>query len=152
MRNIWALLLLFTATILAEEIAPETIEISGKFGFEYVDANGNFAIHNGLKLSDMSDASSWSLVLISEDQYYNTYPGYFTLTAVQNTVVPIFSMKSKYITESGKYRDIPIESAKINVGDQTADEILWNRDFHNGNIALIDFNTNSGKEMFENLT
>ena len=51
-------------------------------------------------------------MLISEDQYYNTYPGYFTLTAVQNTVVPIFSMKSKYITESGKYRDIPIESAK----------------------------------------
>lgn len=58
MRNIWALLLLFTATILAEEIAPEIIEISGKFGFEYVDANGNFSIHNGLKLSDMSDASS----------------------------------------------------------------------------------------------
>ena len=147
----WSALLLTSFTPIAD-IAPDEIEISGKFDLVMSDGENKTILGRFLKsTADLTSANSCTLNIIADDDYFNSYPGAIELMRLSDdSVIPIFRIMSKYLDENGRYWNKGVVEAIAMVSDTTTQN--WPKDKIKGQLVLLDTNNNSGLEMFHHLT
>ena len=133
--------------------AQEKINITGKVRLIVEDKSGKIVLGQFLKSAEeLNSAKSCSIEFSAYDDFHNTYPGYFRLSAVDQDIVYVFSMTSKYIDENSRYHRIPITSASIRVADKLIDDVVWRSATIKQKYTLVSLNTDLGLGVYHELT
>ena len=133
--------------------AQEEINITGKVRLIVEDKSGEIVLGQFLNSAEeLKSAKSCSIEFSAYDDFHNTYPGYFRLSAVEPDIVYAFSMTSKYIDENSRYHRIPITSASIRVADKLIDDVGWRSATIKQKYALMALNTDLGLGVYHELT
>lgn len=156
-----SLIILLTAVVLnlflsskVQSQIPESIEINGRFGFIMTDDKGDTDIEASLSSpSSITSASSCSLQIIAEDQFYNSYPASFTLEkSEQGFVVPYFTIKSLYIDEDSRYHGNHISTIVLKIGSKKVFTEQWAKTLHQFQYTLIAPNLETGQLIYHDIT
>jgi hypothetical protein len=145
--------LIASFSVIADEIPPSEIAIDGTLDFSIVKSNGDLEIRQTIDMSKhMEGVLECSIHLLSEDDFYNNYAGYFQLKTLPNgIVVSILRISSKYIDENGRYWNKKIEKAHLSISEYSSDS-GWISETINDEYVLMAMNIESGLNFFHQIT
>lgn len=148
------LILSLTAFVIsAEESIPDHVELDGKFKFNMRDSSGQLHFDSYIKSpSELVSASTCTLQITADDDYYNTYPIEVNLFTVDGEVVSFIQAKAMYIDENSRYWNKTIQSASFSIADFIANEKTWQQDTIKGNYMLFSPNLDIGQLAFHHIT
>lgn len=113
----------------AEETPPAHVSIKGKFQFQMRNSDNELLLGNFINsTSEIISASTCSLKISADDDYYNTYPMELNLYKVNSEVVPFIQAKSMYIDENSRYWNKTIKRVSFSVANLIADEKTWKQE------------------------
>lgn len=137
----------------AEEVIPEHVELEGQFKFNMRDSSGKLYFDNYIQSpSELQSASTCTLQVTADDDYYNTYPIEVNLFIIEGEVVPFIQAKAMYIDENSRYWNKVIQSASFSVADIIANEKTWQKDTIKGNYMLLSPSLGAGQLAFHHIT
>lgn len=137
----------------ADENIPDSIELEGKFKFSMRDDSGQSHFESYIESpSELTSASTCTIQITADDDYYNTYPVEINLFTVDGEIVPFIQAKSLYIDENSRYWNKTIHSASLSIADFIADDKTWNQDTIKGNYMLFSPSLDIGQLAFHHIT
>jgi len=146
--------LLTVFTVFAENMPPNSINITGKIQFKMIDGNGQMQLGDYIKsASNMTSSSACLLDFSAYDDFYNSYSGGLNIVMEDNgNIIPYFQIKSQYIDENSRYRIKKIKQASYSLGTYKVSNESWSQEIINGSHFLFAPSLEQGQLAFHELS